>query len=373
MERSGDGQVDLGAPSAQVRRRRVWLAWASLSVLVLAVVALTLDGCSSDENASTTSTTTTAPGKTTGTSPTSTPATPSTPPPTGKQSAPDLSQADVAVIAHRGASGYAPEHTFAAYDLAVEQGADYLEQDLQLTKDGQLVVLHDPTLDRTARGPAADCTGAVGDKTLEQLGACEVGSWFNEAHPDRADPAFAEERIPTLAQVLDRYGPKVRYYIEVKAPEDQPGIEDALLDLLATAELHSPDGDLPPVVIQSFSADSLRRIHERRPDLPLVQLIGANAAPDGAALDGAALDEIARYAVGIGPASVLVDQALVDAADERCLDVHPYTVDDPAEMARLLALGVGGMFTDTPDRLVEARTASTTPADHCPPPAAHEG
>ena len=73
------------------------------------------------------------------------------------------------VIAHRGASGYAPEHTFASYDLAVEKGADYLEQDLQLTADGVLVVLHDATLDRTARGPAASCTGPVSEKTLAQV------------------------------------------------------------------------------------------------------------------------------------------------------------------------------------------------------------
>lgn len=346
---------------AKGRRRRLGL------VAVAALVALPLGACGGDGDGDSDGAGT---GATTTTTSTSTPTSggATTTAPRGKQAAPDLSQGDVAVIAHRGASGYAPEHTFAAYDLAIEQGADYLEQDLQLTKDGQLVVLHDPTLDRTARGPAESCTGPVGEKTVDQLAACEVGSWFSDAHPDLADPAFADQRIPTLAQVFERYGPKVRYYIEVKAPEDQPGIEDALLALLDTAELHSPDGDLPPVVIQSFSAESLRHIHDIRPDLPLVQLNRADAP-----LDGAALDAIAEYAVGIGPPAARVDQALVDAADERCLDVHPFTVDDPAEMARLLGLGVGGMFTDTPDRLVEARAASTTPADHCRPPAAHEG
>ena len=69
-------------------------------------------------------------------------------------------------IGHRGASGLAPEHTFAAYDLALRLGADYIEQDLQVTKDGVLVVIHDETLDRTASGPAANCTGPVDQKTL---------------------------------------------------------------------------------------------------------------------------------------------------------------------------------------------------------------
>ena len=90
------------------------------------------------------------------------------------------------VIAHRGASYFAPEHTLAAYDRAIADGADFLEQDIARPKDGIIVVLHDATLDRTARGPAADCTGAVRDKTLSQLRRCTCGSWFNETWPDRA-------------------------------------------------------------------------------------------------------------------------------------------------------------------------------------------
>ena len=84
-------------------------------------------------------------------------------------------------IGHRGASGYAPEHTFAAYDLALEQGADYIEIDLQMTADGVLVALHDKTLNRTADAPEGVperyCRGLVSEKTLEQIKMCEVGSW----------------------------------------------------------------------------------------------------------------------------------------------------------------------------------------------------
>ena len=110
------------------------------------------------------------------------------------------------VIAHRGASAYAPEHTFAAYDLAVEQGADYIEQDLQLTADGELVVMHDETLDRTARGPAESCSGLVRTKTVAQLQQCDVGSWFNTAHPESADARFVGQRIPTMRGIIERYG-----------------------------------------------------------------------------------------------------------------------------------------------------------------------
>lgn len=246
------------------------------------------------------------------------------------------------VIAHRGASGDAPEHTFAAYDLAIEQGADYLEQDLQLTADGVLVVLHDATLDRTARGPAASCTGAVADKTLAQLEQCEVGSWFNETHPELADPAYVGLRIPTMEQVLDRYGDGVRYYIELKALEAGSGVEEQLVDLLARAGLLDLATTERPVIVQSFGPDVLRRIHALRPELPLVQLLFTTASPE------ATLDRAREYAVAIGPPSAGVDRALVEAAHGRCLEVHPYTVDDPGEMARLLDAGVDGLFTNEP-------------------------
>ena len=257
------------------------------------------------------------------------------------------------VIAHRGASGYAPEHTFAAYDLALAQGADYIEQDLQMTADGVLVVLHDDTLDRTARGPADLCTGPVSARTLAELRQCDVGSWFNEAHPELADPEYAGLRIPTMAEVIERYGRDVRYYIETKSPEAQPGMEQALLDLL-------DETGVADVLIQSFSADSLRLVHELQPELPLVQLL-AGATP----ADEAALDEIATYAVGIGPSSAAVDAVLVDAAHERCLVLHPYTVDAPEEMARLLDAGVDGMFTNLPDVLLQQRDEQPGPPEHC--------
>src|ERR671921_1524356 len=103
-------------------------------------------------------------------------------------------------IGHRGASAYAPEHTFAAYELALEQGADYIEIDLQMTADGELVALHDKTLNRTANPlegePTRNCRGLVSKKTLDQLRSCEVGSWFNEAYPQYASEEYATLEIP---------------------------------------------------------------------------------------------------------------------------------------------------------------------------------
>ena len=140
-------------------------------------------------------------------------------------------------IGHRGASGYAPEHTLAAYDLALALGADYIEQDLQITSDGVLVVLHDTTLDRTARGAAENCTGLVSTKTLAQIKTCDVGRWFNDANPTLARPEYVGLQIPTLEEVFARYGRLVNYYIETKSPDTADQMEERLLALMAQHRL----------------------------------------------------------------------------------------------------------------------------------------
>jgi len=251
-------------------------------------------------------------------------------------------------IAHRGASHHAPEHTLAAYDLALTLGADYLEQDPQLTSDGVLVVLHDDTLDRTARGPSENCTGRVDEKTLAQLKTCDAGTWFNEANPERARPEYVGLRIPTLEEVFRRYRRRVNYYIETKSPETADRMEERLLDLLDAYHLRRPAARRRQVLIQSFSQASLQAIHAAEPSLPLIQLVIAAGA--GTALEET-LDQIATYAVGIGPHELFVDGALVAAAHARCLAVHPWTVDEPATMTSLVTTGVDGLFTNAPEAL----------------------
>jgi glycerophosphoryl diester phosphodiesterase len=252
---------------------------------------------------------------------------------------------EVQVIAHRGASFDAPEHTFAAYDLALAQEADWIEQDLQMTADGALVVMHDDSLDRTARGPAADCSGLVREKSLAQLARCEVGSWFNGEYAARAVPDYARERIPTLDSVLTRYAGRARFYIETKNPAEAPGMEEALLGLLRKHRLIGRGAARGAVLLQSFSAASLERLHDLDPSVPLVQLIDEPVPPDS--LD-AVFTRIARYAGGIGPSRRIISAAFVERAHAAGLVVHPYTVNEPATMSYLLDLGVDGMFTDRP-------------------------
>jgi glycerophosphoryl diester phosphodiesterase len=248
------------------------------------------------------------------------------------------------VIGHRGASGYAPEHTFASYDRAFQLGADYLEQDLQMTADGVLVVMHDDTMTRTTAGA---CTSRVIDMTLGEVQRCDVGSWFQ--------PEFASERVPTLDEVFARYAERASFYIETKNPEEAPGMEEALVALLDKYELRGVAASEWRVLIQSFSEQSLRKIHAMDPSLPLIQLLHARWHTPRTA--EAQLREIASYAVGIGPARSDLDAAVVRAARALCMEVHPYTVNEPMEMERLDELGVTGMFTDFPDRLLSLRPA----------------
>ena len=252
---------------------------------------------------------------------------------------------DQVIVAHRGASGHAPEHTLMAYDLALEMGAEYIEQDVLPTADGVLVCIHDDTLDRTARGPEENCTGRVGDKTLEQLRTCDFGSWFNEAYPDRARDAYVGLPIPTLEEVFQRYGngPDVRYYIEIK-PNTRLGgsVEQTLLDLLHEYDLHAGAVDHRQVLVQSFIPTSLLTMRALDPDIPLIQLYAVGATATAALAS--------NYAFGIGPSSSEVSPALVELAHSLGMAVHPYTINGEDDLAAMAAMCVDGLFTNFPDR-----------------------
>jgi glycerophosphoryl diester phosphodiesterase len=248
----------------------------------------------------------------------------------------------VVVIAHRGASGHAPEHTFAAYDRALEMGAHYIEQDLQQAAGGELVAMHDDTLDRTTDG-----SGPVSALTVGELKALDAGGWF--------DPAFAGERIPTLEEVFTRYGDRARYYIETKVPERADRMEERLVELIAAHGLAEAARERWQVVVQSFSAESLRKVHALDPGLPLIQLY----RNDGSEAIRATLGATREYAAGIGPARGSVDAELVAAAHEHGLVVHPYTLRTPEEHEALLALGVDGAFSNYPDRFAAALAGRT--------------
>ena len=260
-----------------------------------------------------------------------------------------------AVIGHRGASGYAPEHTFASYDLALTLGSDYIEQDIAMTADGVLVCLHDGTLDRTARGDAADCAGSVATKSLAQLKRCDMGSWFNDAYPDRARSEYVGQRIPTLEEVFQRYTYGANYYIETKSLGTTAQMEPELLRLLVAYGLRDRSVTNHAVLVQSFDAQSLERMHALDAQIPLVLLGAATTAQ----IQGAA-----AYAFGIGPTSASVNATLLGTAHGLGLAVHPYTINENAELERMAKLCVDGMFTNFPDRY---RAIVNTGNLGCPP------
>ena len=217
-----------------------------------------------------------------------------------------------------------------------------------MSADGELVVLHDDTLARTARGPKPHCSGRAREKTLAELRRCDFGSWFGAA--------FRGQSIITLDELLSRYGRTTRYYIETKHPDEMPGMEEKLVAELrrfgfldgSQSRAPAPVGPAP-VVIQSFSRDSLEKMRALAPALPRVQLVERG---DLAGHIESGLKEIASYAVGVGPNHRDVDATFMAAAHRNGLWVHPWTVNDPAEMERLIDLGVDGLFTDRADLLI---------------------
>jgi glycerophosphoryl diester phosphodiesterase len=272
------------------------------------------------------------------------------------------------LIAHRGASAYAPEHTLEAYRLALEQGADFVEPDLQVTKDGVLVCLHDTTLDRTTnarqvypdRGREVNGRKAwpVADFTLDEVKKLDAGAWFG--------PKFAGAKVPTFQEMIDAVKGKAGIIPETKAPEVYGklglGMEKRVMEVLAKNGLDKPGADpKTPVVIQSFSAESLKLLRaEHGCKLPLVFLVGADPKGQYTTADG--LKAVKQFADGIGPNKgvVLARPELVKDAHALGMSVTVWTFRSGGtgkfetvkkEMEHFLReLKVDAVFTDNPDQ-----------------------
>lgn len=256
-----------------------------------------------------------------------------------------LNSNEILNVAHRGASGHAPEHTLAAYELGEQMKGDFIEVDLQMTEDGVLIAMHDEKVDRTTDG-----SGFVKEMTLAEIKQLDAGSWFNEAYPDKAQPEYAGLTVPTLEEVIEEFGRGSRYYIETKAPNVYPEMQEELLRILYKHKLIGSNEASSKVLVQSFSADSLLEIHELDPEIPLIQLISYS---EPATITDQEISAIKEYALGIGTSYTRIDKEYVKKIRENDLLIHPYLVNSKSEMERLLDWGVTGMFTNFPDRLDE--------------------
>ena len=252
-------------------------------------------------------------------------------------------------IAHRGASGYAPEHTFYAYDKAHKEfNADYIELDLQMTKDGNLIAMHDEDVERTTGHK-----GRVEDYTTKELKQMDVGSWFNKKYPKYAKKEYKGAKIPTLEEILDRYGDNANYYIETKSPDVYPGMEEKLLHSLEKHNLLSNQKlNKGQVVIQSFSQESLLKVANMNNQIPLVQLVDENKLSTFNSED---LKFISSYAIGVGPDYSDLDEQMVQKLHNYNLKVHPYTVNTEKDMQQMLNIGVDGVFSNYIDKYINLK------------------
>ncbi|SFQ40687.1 glycerophosphoryl diester phosphodiesterase [Psychrobacillus psychrotolerans] len=251
-----------------------------------------------------------------------------------------ISNDKLLIIAHRGASAFAPEHTMTAYEIAHQADVDYIEIDLQMTKDGVLVAMHDEKVDRTTDG-----LGFVKEYTLEELKQLNAGKWFNETYPDLANKEFEQEKVPTLEEIFVQFGDDVNYYIELKSPRIYKGMEEKLFSLLKKYDLLGEDHTLPKVIVESFNEDTLTKFHTLEPTLPLVQLFSFK---EKAALSHLDYERLQTYASGIGVNLKSVDQEFIHEAQLNGLQVHLYSIKTENEMKNAIHLDANGVFVDNP-------------------------
>ena len=272
----------------------------------------------------------------------------------------------VDIIAHRGASAYAPENTLAAFRKAIELEADWFELDCTLSKDGEVVVIHDDTVERTTGG----VPGAVADYTLAELQRYDAGSWF--------DPAFAAERIPSLAKALDLARQKIGVYIEIKNSDDDSRLEQDILASVGGANRLLPERGADvlrrirasgsrnleltrsviaqvrarrmekQIVIQSFSGIVCAVALIEAPELR-TELLASSSDRDP--LQWNRFLEWSRLLDphGFNPNKKDVTQTLVNDLHARGKTIAVWTVDDPAEMRELVRIGVDALITNKPD------------------------
>ncbi len=237
----------------------------------------------------------------------------------------------VLIFGHRGASAYAPMNTIPAFELAAEQGADGVELDVHLTKDGELIIVHDFTIDHTTNG-----TGTVTDKTLAELKEYDAGSWF--------DARFAGETLPTLDEVFEAVGGKLYINVEIKTlAREADGTEEVVAECI---HRHNMD---ERVIVSSFNPYVLKRFRPIAPDIPLGYLLHpASLTPDSHTILLPADYEALHFYHD------MIDQEQLDFAKTHNLPINTWTVNDTELALRLKNQGVRGIITDKPDIMKQA-------------------
>ncbi|MEU2772143.1 glycerophosphodiester phosphodiesterase family protein [Streptomyces sp. NPDC007162] len=254
------------------------------------------------------------------------------------------------VLAHRGASAYAPENTLAAIDKAAALGFTWVENDVQRTRDGRLVVIHDDSLLRTtnvAQVFPGRAPWKVKDFTAAEIARLDAGSWFSRS--------YTGTRVPTLAQYMREVEHNhEKLLLEIKNPELYPGIEQQILKQLGN-EGWLDRRHLGRLVVQSFSADSLRTVHRLRPAVTT----GYLGTPSVAALPRyAGFADLINPSVGSISAGYVRTVHSVDGPHGRPLRVFTWTVNDAVTAWKAVGYGVDGVISNKPDVVRAALRAS---------------
>jgi glycerophosphoryl diester phosphodiesterase len=245
-------------------------------------------------------------------------------------------QAMPLVIAHRGDSAHAPENTLPAFEGAIQAGADWIELDVHLTKDDQVVVIHDETVDRTTNGK-----GRVEDLTLAQLQELDAGSWFGSN--------FAGARLPTLDQVLDLAKGRSRVLIELKHVEKFGNAAQrgkATILVRKCLESIAARGMAKSAMFHTFYPKNISVLHRLSREIPYAMLYDYSTQESLASLFARI-----RGASGFNPKFANTTRTVVNIAHLLRLKCFVYTVNTVAEYARAVALGVDGIITDDPQQL----------------------
>jgi glycerophosphoryl diester phosphodiesterase len=246
-----------------------------------------------------------------------------------KQILDDMYQGRTLVLGHRGARAYAPMNTLPAFELAVQQGADGIELDVHRSKDGYPVIVHDFTVDETTDG-----RGQVTEMTLAELKALDAGAWFGEA--------FRGTRIPTLDEVFEAVGKKVRVInVEIKFASDKTdGVEQVVADCITRHNMQTR------VIISSFNPITLHRFRSIMPDVPIGFLYMGDQTWNQLMNN---LPHEARH-----PYHEMIDAAYMEQARADGYRVNTWTVNDPVRAVELRNLGVDSIITDNPDTIIGA-------------------
>jgi len=244
------------------------------------------------------------------------------------------------VVAHRGASAALPEHTLAAYELALQEGADGVECDVRLTRDGHLVCVHDRRVDRTSNG-----TGLVSEMTLAQLRELDYGGWHSSSGTDRGDTGLLT--LDALIGLVLDWSRPVKIFIETKHPVRYGAlVESKVLALLHRYGIAAPaSADLSRAVVMSFSAAAVWRIRRAAPLLPTV-LLGETAR----VLGGSAATTVGATAVGPSIQDLRDHPELVDRAAAQGRALYCWTVDHYEDVSFCRDLGVAWIATNHPGR-----------------------